>query len=120
MNEPPCLFGGPLPFGLESHCPAAEPDRKASVSVLYARFLAVDCQDEAAAREVYSAALSRHPSQRFLWEAAIHFEEYSDATGRSGEQSWVSSFFQLCSCLPFHVCSCGKEATSLTWSELKI
>lgn len=59
-------------------------DTGASLSIMYARFLFVDCQDSAAARSVLEKALTDHPSLRYLWEAAIHFEEYCLERGQNG------------------------------------
>lgn len=59
-------------------------DAKASLSLFYAQFLFLDCHLSPAARDVLKEALEKSPSLRYLWEAAIHLEEYCLESGQTG------------------------------------
>ena len=65
---------------------------KAILAVFYGRFLFADCQLPDQARVVFEKALTKHASLRFVWEAAIHFEEHCFDFKRTGTvQSTLSS-----------------------------
>lgn len=77
---------------LREPCFAGSVDSAAMLAMFYAQFLHLDLGDAAAARVVYQKALARAPGLRYLWEAAIHFEEYCLEPGRAGEPIVFESF----------------------------
>lgn len=55
------------------------------LAMFYANFLYLDCLQTQQARELYQRVLKRWPNLRYLWEAALHFEEQCLEEGRKGE-----------------------------------
>lgn len=55
------------------------------IAMFYANFLFLDCNQPEKARALYKRVLKHWHNLRFLWEAALHFEEHCLEEGRVGK-----------------------------------
>lgn len=65
------------------------------MAMFYANFLHIDCKQTSKARALYQRVLQKWSTLRYLWEAALHFEEHSQEDGFAGKSDTFSAAFPL-------------------------